>query len=382
MTSDIAELLVVADRLGGLAREAEAENVAGPLHLIESAAEMVGKAWSGSWLGYQACVYYRDLEPPPPGAHFSSEWGFFDTVGPFGTSGDWHEYASEYVKKAVCDRSGNPDLTPAEDLAERCRLAFEEAHPVVSSILETAAAGSGDSYLARLREEVAGASVLSASDVERTHEPSGQQVSRDSLAVTQGFRIPPHISVIAHTRALRGVPMVCGQLAAVARNAASHLERKQRSSLRSERIGTNVFIGHGRSRVWKDLKDFVQDRLRLPWDEFNRVPVAGITNTQRLSEMLDAAAVAFLVMTAEDEQVDGAWHARMNVVHEAGLFQGRLGFTRAIVLLEEGCEEFSNIQGLGRIHFPRGNIAAAFEEIRLVLEREDLITFGDQPQDA
>lgn len=63
----------------------------------------------------------------------------------------------------------------------------------------------------------------------------------------------------------------------------------------------------------------------------------------------------------------------LNVVHEAGLFQGRLGFTKAIVLLEEGCEEFSNIQGLGQIRFPKGNIAPAFEEIRRVLEREGLI---------
>jgi len=138
-------------------------------------------------------------------------------------------------------------------------------------------------------------------------------------------------------------------------------------------IGTNVFIGHGGSPVWKDLKDFVQDRLNLPWDEFNRVPVAGFTNIARLSEMLDAAAIAFLVMTGEDEQADGKLNARMNVVHEAGLFQGRLGFTRAIVLLEEGCEEFSNIHGLGQIRFPKGNIKAFFEEVRQVLEREGLI---------
>jgi predicted nucleotide-binding protein len=89
--------------------------------------------------------------------------------------------------------------------------------------------------------------------------------------------------------------------------------------------------------------------------------------------MLDAAAIAFLVMTAEDEMADGAVQARMNVVHEAGLFQGRLGFTRAVVMLEEGCEQFSNIEGLGQIRFPGGNIAAAFEEVRRVLEREGLI---------
>jgi len=83
--------------------------------------------------------------------------------------------------------------------------------------------------------------------------------------------------------------------------------------------------------------------------------------------------LAFLVMTAEDELVDGKMQARMNVVHEAGLFQGRLGFTRAIILLEEGCEQFTNIQGLGQIRFPKENIKAAFEEVRQVLEREGII---------
>jgi len=125
--------------------------------------------------------------------------------------------------------------------------------------------------------------------------------------------------------------------------------------------------------IWRELKDFVGDRLGLPYDEFNRIPVAGVTNIARLSEMLDAAAIAFVVMTAEDEMADGAMQARMNVVHEAGLFQGRLGFTRAIVLVEDGCAEFSNVQGLGQLRFPKGNISAIFEDIRLVLEREDFL---------
>ena len=129
----------------------------------------------------------------------------------------------------------------------------------------------------------------------------------------------------------------------------------------------------GVPNAWKDLKDFIQDRLGLAWDEFNRVPVAGVTNIARLSQMLDDAGIAFLVMTAEDEQRDGAMHARMNVVHEAGLFQGRLGFTKSIVVLEEGCEEFSNIEGLGQIRFPAGRISAVFEDIRQVLEREKML---------
>jgi predicted nucleotide-binding protein len=206
-----------------------------------------------------------------------------------------------------------------------------------------------------------------------TGRPQGQIIIRDMIAMGQGNTVPAHINAAAKVASLHHSFGICKAAADIARKAASHLERKGRKQAASDRVGTNVFIGHGRSPLWRELKDFVEARLGLPWDEFNRVPVAGVTNIARLSEMLDAAAIAFLVMTAEDEMADGAVQARMNVVHEAGLFQGRLGFTKAIVLLEEGCGEFSNIQGLGQIHFPNGKVSAAFEEVRRVLEREGLI---------
>ena len=138
-------------------------------------------------------------------------------------------------------------------------------------------------------------------------------------------------------------------------------------------MGSLIFIGHGRSPLWRELKDFIEDRLGLPCDEFNREPVAGITTSDRLQGMLSQAAFAFLVMTAEEERADGTLHARPNVVHEVGLFQGHLGIRRAIVLVEDGCSEFSNIAGLTQLRFPRGHISARFEDIRLVLEREKFL---------
>jgi predicted nucleotide-binding protein len=109
------------------------------------------------------------------------------------------------------------------------------------------------------------------------------------------------------------------------------------------------------------VQDFVQRRLGLTVDEFDRVPIAGITSVERLSQMLNDAGFALLVMTAEDEREDGSHVARQNVIHEVGIFKGRLGFTRAIVMLEEGCEEFSNIHGLGPTTIPQ---RAHFSSVR------------------
>jgi hypothetical protein len=142
----------------------------------------------------------------------------------------------------------------------------------------------------------------------------------------------------------------------------------------AQTVPPTVFIGHGgRSLEWLKLKEFLSSRLHLSPIEFNSTPAAGVATTDRLMEMLDQADFAFLILTAEDERSDGKFGPRLNVVHEAGLFQGRLSFKRAIILLEEGCDNFSNVHGLNDIRFPKGNIDAAFEKVRGVLEREGLI---------
>jgi hypothetical protein len=140
--------------------------------------------------------------------------------------------------------------------------------------------------------------------------------------------------------------------------------------------GGKIFIGHGRSSTWTDLRDFLRDQLNLDWTEFTRDPAAGLTVTERLEQMLNESIFAFLVMTADDAHEDGSRHARENVVHEIGLCQGRMGRKRAIVLLEDGCAEFSNILGLVQLRFTRGSLLAQSEEIRRVLEREGVLSPG------
>jgi len=360
------ELFEIAKKLNEASDARRA--VAQPLEALETSAQQIGRSFSGSWLGYHARVYYEGLVPAPPGANFSREWGLKDLrPTSFGSRGDWRQYDFEEIKSVIYRSANNPDLGPAREAAKHANTVFNPAKSEVMSILHNELQDETDTFLQKLIEDLEKLEVLSKGEIAANGSPKGQIISRDMLALDHGIQIPPHIDVLADIASIHHSFAICKEAAGICEKAASHLERKNRRKKATNRVGTNVFIGHGRSGIWRELKDFIQDRMRLPSDEFNRVPVAGVTNVTRLSEMLDAAAIAFLVMTAEDEMGDGELQARMNVVHEAGLFQGRLGFARAIVLWEEGCKGFSNIEGLGQIRFPKGNIGVAFEEIRMII---------------
>ncbi|MDD5250300.1 MAG: nucleotide-binding protein [Rhodocyclaceae bacterium] len=131
-----------------------------------------------------------------------------------------------------------------------------------------------------------------------------------------------------------------------------------------------VFVGHGRSPAWRDLKDHMQDKHGIEIEAYETGARAGHTIRDILEDMASKSSFAVLVLTGEDEQADGNLRSRQNVIHEAGLFQGRLGFARAILLLEDGVEEFSNVQGVQYIRFGRGNIRETFGEVLATLRRE------------
>lgn len=100
-----------------------------------------------------------------------------------------------------------------------------------------------------------------------------------------------------------------------------------------------IFIGHGRSQHWRDLKDALQDHHGYQVETFETHPRAGYTIPEAIQSMAYGNALALMVVTAEDEQIDGSVRARENVVHEFGYFQGRLGNKRAILIMEDGVNE-------------------------------------------
>jgi predicted nucleotide-binding protein len=85
--------------------------------------------------------------------------------------------------------------------------------------------------------------------------------------------------------------------------------------------------------------------------------------------MAKQSSFALLVLTGEDKSELGV-RARQNVIHECGLFQGRLGFDRAILIVENGIEMASNFDGIQQLRFDKGRIGEVFGDVVATLRRE------------
>jgi hypothetical protein len=67
----------------------------------------------------------------------------------------------------------------------------------------------------------------------------------------------------------------------------SQAEEPQENSCRRHDWDEGLYRAWALAPLARELKDFIQDRVGLPWDEFNRVPVAGVTSIARLGPNLD-----------------------------------------------------------------------------------------------
>ena len=164
MTELHEELFAIANILDHLAERALQPEIREPLKRLQQAAEEVGRSASGSWFGHHANVYYEDFMPPPPGDHFSQEWGFID-LSRHGTHGAWVEYSAEDVKVAIRERAGNPHMEAACVLREQAAREFDTQKAGVSSILETATASISDKFLSRIADELDGLSISNKSQL-------------------------------------------------------------------------------------------------------------------------------------------------------------------------------------------------------------------------
>ncbi len=375
MDTIVTELQDIREELQHVLQKTEESSFKGKLDMLQERVEELERASARLWKEGHENVYYEDFQPCPAGKTYTKPGYIPGTREPSGDP-SWRRYRPTKVIDRILEGTDQSDIETLTEVAEECKQLFNDKRMEVCSRLEITndrhSSGVLDDLLSRTWE----LSIKSAQDFEiskKPSQPSGNLIDGTLFRIPEDAT-PPQIEMLAKILWIRDTKDKVKKLTEIITKVTDHMKRVNQTGSKTNPMGEKIFIGHGRSSVWLELEKFLKDRLIQQVDEFNRVPTAGITNIDRLSKMLDQAKFAFLVMTAEDEQADGTMYARMNVIHEAGLFQGRLGFDRAIVLLEEGCEDFTNIEGLGQIRFPKGDIAARFEEIRRLLEERNIVS--------
>jgi sugar/nucleoside kinase (ribokinase family) len=143
-----------------------------------------------------------------------------------------------------------------------------------------------------------------------------------------------------------------------------------------------VLIAHDDNPQWGVVRNFIERNCGLPTYELSSSEVDDNNLAELMRRTLARCSFAVCLLSAKDLGPGGRTPADQNIVHQAGIFQGRYGFGRVAILAEEGCDTFSNIAGLIRMDFPAGRITSTFLELERMLLREGLMRRGDGRRDG
>lgn len=136
----------------------------------------------------------------------------------------------------------------------------------------------------------------------------------------------------------------------------------------------NVFIIHGSDEAkWRELKDILQNELRLNPIILQEQADIGKTLIEKFEHYADTCSYAIAIFTPDDEVTNNGeqyLQARPNVIYELGWFCGRLGRNGVMLLLKEGTSVFSDFGGIVQKRF------ALNVKEKLVEIKTDLISCG------
>jgi len=149
------------------------------------------RSHSDSWAGYHANLYYGDFQTPPLNRMFSPEWGGAGFNGiPSGWSPQtlddvWTHIRSESKTKFDLDEV-NDKLDELQKLMKKLKSETELVIPKDSKLEE---------MIKKIRIDISIATFIKAVGPKTV-------ISRDSLAINQGLRVPPHIQAQGFSNAL------------------------------------------------------------------------------------------------------------------------------------------------------------------------------------
>jgi hypothetical protein len=259
------ELFQLANTAADTRARMQEKAIREPLRVLRQICDEVGRAWSGSNIGYHATVYYSNLQPKPPHVQFSAEWGLMDVWPTHQPDPGWETMDYKDVKDYIVSRVGHDDIQKASSALGPIRDEFVNLKENAISILSTLLSRTPDSFLQRQFKAIEQLTVRHPQNIARQFIEGGQVFSRDTTAMTQGFSVAPHQQLSALPLASMELEAALDNLEKATRLSAAHVarqEERQRPAMTTNTAIT-ICIGHGRSPLWRELKEFLVERLHL-----------------------------------------------------------------------------------------------------------------------
>lgn len=192
-------LLEVKKKIEGFAKlcEKDLERFSKHLLSLREKAEQLSDSWSGSWVGFHAFLYYGNFEKPTLRESFNVEWGSINSF-----SDKWRERSFDEVKKKIEEgvvKTNFEYIFKAVKSLVKQAEALREYVCAELSYINTNEALSDEKRLTTQIEEIKFGT--SANEFVNHLQPS-QTWTRDSRAVAQGMKVPPHIKYKARAMAV------------------------------------------------------------------------------------------------------------------------------------------------------------------------------------
>ncbi|MFM7182352.1 MAG: TIR domain-containing protein [Verrucomicrobiales bacterium] len=295
----------------------------------------------------------------------------------------WNKYGREDVVRFIREKARHPNLETLREASSIAARLHDEVRMLLGPLLEKLKSRpSKDGITESLAEKISDSVVHTEEDFLKKWSPRKPPVSRDKIAMAEGIVVPPHLLVKAEIWAIRHPFMVCGELAKTLRWLASHLVDLEKRAVEARHTTSvvataaaksgarGIVVGHGKSALWRSLRDRITEVFPGPCHGFQQVPLPGLGTMAAMLEVMPRARFAILVLTRDDVETEGELAAQLNVVRLAGLFQGRLGFSRVLLLVEECATVLPGLHDLPCFVFPEGDPLAIWLTVRAILEKE------------
>ena len=181
------------------------------------------------------------------------------------------EYPEQSVMAEINRRAGNHDVERLLAFKSKADDRIRQAQGNLQSIVDIYLNNLNSQFLRERRDELGQLAIKTQFELEVSFRPQSNR-TYDLEARQQGLRTPPHVKVLAMAHAIHSTHEAIKGLAEQGRQIEFHISRQTHAGREVPPQGDRVFLGHGRSPIWRELKDFIEDQLGLPVDEFNSVP--------------------------------------------------------------------------------------------------------------